>query len=575
MVRTSISVARLFLALAALLIPTAVSLAGEVKSQREWKSLYKTLKRDLFGENQDKREGAIRGLGQSNWPEAAEILLDVVRKPNPRLIPLEKRRPVVLKEIQKYVKRARSQGNRLALEDIKTLENLETELRNINKMIGRDSGLKRLAVEMLSTFTQEKAVEWILEEALSHNSWRARLGLLEALGSLKDDRAEGTLKEALAEDDTAIRSRALESLARRGVDAGYKVCLDAMNDEFWQVRAVAIAALGRFGEIEAVEPLIEALKTETGRMRGDIAVALTRLTGKTLDADYELWKSWWASDEHKKDAKAVCAIRKGMNSQDPETRKKALLELARQGVELGYPAAVKAFRSKETEMRETALEAFEILRDLRIVPTLIQALWEDDEEFCKRVEQCLIVLTNCTVEHDADPDQWAKWWKKNEKKVREDAPAPKAGPGGQGKAVVTGTSFYGIPTHSNNVMFIIDVSGSMGVPIKLPEGISLAPPRSKGQPGVGPRASTRMGLAKWELKKAIAGLTDTSKFNIIYYSVNAQIFSKSKMCKATKSKKKAAFTFVDRLVAEGGTNIAEGLERAFMLADPKDDKKNL
>ncbi|MHC4601014.1 MAG: HEAT repeat domain-containing protein [Planctomycetota bacterium] len=549
--------------------------SGEVKNKKEWKALYKECKGDLYGLATSKRKDAIRRIGAANWPDAAKTLVDFVKKPNARLIPLERRRPVVLKEIQKYHKRARAQGNKLALEDIKTLRNLEDEFRKINKTIAAETKLKRFAVELLGGFTHPEAVDWILEEALSNRSWRVRLGLLEALAFLNDERAVETLKEALVEEDPGIRSRALESLVERGAEARFQACLDGLQDEFWQVRAVAICALGRFGEIKAVEALIEALNRETGRMRGDIAEALRMLTGKTLDADYQLWKAWWASDEHKKEAEAFCAIRKGLSSEEPEVRAKALVDLARQGPELGYPAALRAFRSKDKTMREAALDAFGILRDLRVVPILIKALWEDDEEFCKRVEQCLIVLTGCTEDHEADPDNWKKWWKKNRKKVRESAPAPAPGPEGKGKPVQTGTTFYGIPTHSTNVMFILDVSGSMSVPIHLPEGVPLAPKGCKDQPGVGPRAATRLGLAQWEMKKAIGGLSEKSRFNIIYYSVDAHVFSKSKMCLATKSKKKAAYAFVDHLVADGGTNIAGGLELAFTLENPKDEKKNL
>jgi HEAT repeat protein len=584
MVRSARLPAILLPGLAVLLLLASPAHAGEVKNKGEWKALYKECKRDLYGplprefssdlyrKHSAKRAEAIRRIGAANWPDAAETLVEFLKKPNARLIPLEKRRPVVLKEIQKYVKRARSQGNRLALEDIATLKRLEEELREINRTIGAESQLKRLAVEMIGGFTHAKAVDWILGETLENRSWRVRLGLLEALAILKDERAAEKLSEALLEEDPGIRSRALESLAERGTAAGLQACLDRLQDEFWQVRAVAIGALGRFGEIKAVDPLIEALKVETGRMRGDIAEALLKLTGKTLDADYQLWKSWWASEDHKKEAKAVCEVRKGLSSKDPKIRAKALVELARQGMETGYDAAVRAFRSKDEGMREAALDAFQILRDLRVVSMLIKALKEDDEEFCKRVEQCLIVLTGCTEEHDGEPASWRKWWKKNKKSVQEKAPAPGAGAGGQGKAVKTGTTFYGIPTHSNNVMFIIDVSGSMAVPINLPEGIALAPKGAKAQPGVGPRVATRLGLAKWELKKAIGGLSEKSQFNIIYYSVGANVFSKSKMCLATSSKKKSAYAFVDHLVADGGTNIAEALERAFTLTGTKEQK---
>ncbi|MHC5080656.1 MAG: HEAT repeat domain-containing protein [Planctomycetota bacterium] len=580
---------RRILALAILSLPlagffTPETHAGQVTSDAEWKVLYKKLKKDLYRargktpkeerELVKNRRVAVRLIGEANWPGAAEALIEFISKPNPRLIPLEKRKRELVKEINYFLKRARSQGGGLAPEDAVKVRKAQAALRKLNRTLGKENEVSRLAIHVMGLFNHPDAMNLIMEEALNHKSWRVRLGLLEALGTLQSEKAVKVLKDALKEEDPGIRTVAMESLANRGPAAGFESALAALKDEFWQVRATAIKALGYFGEVKAVDPLIQALKTEVGRLKEDIAEALRNLTGKTLDPDYQLWASWWESGNHKTETQKVCNIRKGLRSLESAERAKAVVGMAKLGAKMGYPVALKAFTDKEDVVRTAALDAFEIIRDLRIVDVLIKALEDEEDPLRKRIEQCLIVLTACTEDMETDPDMWRGWWKRNEKKVREAAPPPSTGPKEQ-KAAATGTTFYGIPTESTNVMFVIDVSGSMNARVPLPDGVHLAPKGERDQPGSGPKVATRLGLANWELKKAIAGLSVESRFNIAYYSDGVNFFTKGKMLLATKTGKTSAYHFIDKLMAVGGTNIHDALVQAFTLADPKNEKKNL
>lgn len=563
------------LLLAGLQAPGAALAAG-VSSESEWNALYKEVREDLLKGTTGRREKAVRRIAEADWPGAVNVLVDFLAKPVARLIPLERRRIQVLQDIERLMRLHDNQKG-LAPDDSARMRKLQEDLKSLNETLFRENAVKRLAARLLGGLENAKAVDLVLEEALEHRSWRVRLALLESLARLKDPRADGILDQALAEEDPAIRSTALESLARRGVPDLWPRVREALHDGFWQVRVVAVAVAGRLGEIEAVDVLIEALKGEDGRLRGDIGSALESLTGKRLDPDAELWASWWGNPEHRAQAEDLCAQWKRLRSADGALRAEAVRALAKRGPRIGFPVAREAFQEGDAAMREAGIEAFEILRDLAAVPLLLAALEAAEGPARGRIEQALIVLTGCKESFDADPDYWNAWWRRNEAKVREEAPAPPepADPGEARQAAKTGTSFYGIPTHSKNVVFILDVSGSMNAAVNLPEGVALAPKNDPAQPGPGPRAATRLGLAQWELKKAVAGLAEGSQFNILHYSTGVTVFSPRAMVPASAAGKAKAYGHVDTLEAFGGTNIHDALVKAFTLADPKDEKKNL
>jgi HEAT repeat protein len=66
-----------------------------------------------------------------------------------------------------------------------------------------------------------------------------------------------------------------------------------LASDHWPTRAAAIRSLGFVRKIEAIELLIARLEKEEGRLRWDIALSLSRLTGKMLGYTAEPWNEWW------------------------------------------------------------------------------------------------------------------------------------------------------------------------------------------------------------------------------------------------------------------------------------------
>lgn len=570
--------------------------AGEALPDREWSKLERELKKDIerFLRARTPQEEAaalpaaekaLRRMHEVGRKDGAEALVDFLKNPSPRLVPLERRKKEIGKEIDRLMHLAEVQGGLVASDNNK-VSSLIRELKDLNKILFRETALERLAVTLLGHFTAPDAVEWILEESLENRFWSVRIALLAALVSLRDARANEVLADSVREEDPGIRSRALESLALRDPEAAWPHVVHALEDDFWQVRVVAIDALGDFGDIRAVELLIDRLKGEPGRIREDIAAALKRLTGRSMDPDPDLWKSWWSVEANREQAGEICSARKPVVfaarpklwSKEASVRTEGVRELAGLGRGTGFPVALEAFASPDPAMREAGLAALETLGDLRAVDVLIRALHDEDDPLASRIEQVLVALTGCKEDWEGDAEFWEKWWKENEADVREKAPPPAAS-FGDDKApaghVKTGVTFYGVPVHSKNMVFVIDVSLSMNEPAPLPPGVSTAPAGERDPVGSGPAKETRLEIAKWELKKAIAGLSEESTFNIIVFAFDVEVFSQRKMVPATASGKASAYAFVNKLEGRPATNIYDALHRAFTLADPKDEQKNV
>ena len=155
-------------------VSASASLAGGVQSESEWSALYKEVKNDLWKGIASKREKAVARIGEANWPGAVKTLLDFLKKPVPRLILLERRKRKIMKEIEKIMKLHDNQGG-LARKDSNRMNFLQEDLKGINETLFRENRIKRLAARLLGGFTQKKAVDLILKEALSNRSWRVRL----------------------------------------------------------------------------------------------------------------------------------------------------------------------------------------------------------------------------------------------------------------------------------------------------------------------------------------------------------------------------------------------------------------
>jgi hypothetical protein len=104
---------------------------------------------------------------------------------------------------------------------------------------------------------------------------------------------------------------------------------------------------------------------------------------------------------------------------------------------------------------------------------------------------------------------------------------------------------YGTVT-SKNVVFVVDISGSMEAIFDTNTGKNFS----------------RLKFVKQELSKALGDLAPDAKFNIIIFESGVQSW-KSDMVEASKSNIQAARDYIDNLRSAGATNIYDAMETAF------------
>jgi HEAT repeat protein len=135
-----------------------------------------------------------------------------------------------------------------------------------------------------------------------------------------------------------------------------------------------------------------------------------------------------------------------------------------------------------------------------------------------------------------DADDWKRWWKTLSVDPKRIQRAPSS-------SVAT---YYGVQIHSDRLLFIVDLSGSMAFPW-------------------GREASkTRIGVARQQLHKVLAGLDRGTLFNVIVFSDRVKAWRKGETL-ATKEAVAQALAWIDERFRKpkGGTFMHAALETAF------------
>ncbi|MGH7342611.1 MAG: hypothetical protein ACREKH_19165, partial [Candidatus Rokuibacteriota bacterium] len=221
---------------------------------------------------------------------------------------------------------------------------------------------------------------------------------------------------------------------------------------------------------------------------------------------------------------------------------------------------------------QVAVAAARALRATRApdaIPPLIKALKDAaDPRVKEELNAALVGLTS--VDKHSNYDAWTAWWTTNEEGVRARTyTAPKGELAGEGQ-VIGGTTFYGLPIKSDKIVFVIDYSNSMHKPAKwVPPSKDVATVGGPKDPAATIRLvdnPTKLDVARFELKKALAALPDGIKFNVVFFNHTVWPFSPRRMETLNAETRKRAFDFIDLTGLILGTDVFEGMKAAFGYA---------
>ncbi|MEM9378457.1 MAG: HEAT repeat domain-containing protein [Planctomycetota bacterium] len=198
-------------------------------------------------------------------------------------------------------------------------------------------------------------------------------------------------------------------------------------------------------------------------------------------------------------------------------------------------------------VRAVALECALERRLRPAIPVLIEEL--DAEEAPRRVA-CHAALVELTGEDfGRGAARWRAWWSGEgasfavppaaEARARIEARRAQADEGPT-RATSPTSSFYGVTFPTDRVAFVLDLSGSMEI-------------------------DDRIGRLKLQLRDALVGIPSSGRFNLIFFTADASSWGK-RLVRMTPANRARADVVIDRLQADGWTNLHAGLALAF--SDP-------
>jgi hypothetical protein len=207
-------------------------------------------------------------------------------------------------------------------------------------------------------------------------------------------------------------------------------------------------------------------------------------------------------------------------------------------------------------VRVAAIMACSARKEREAVPVLIDHLESRQKERDRDWLECRQALLDLTGENFELIADWRNFWEANKTSLDPKAIGKKNG-GKTGRRVKVKKSddaaeFFGEEIHSQNVVFVIDCSGSM----------RLYDPHPKYKGKNEERDRERLRRAKQQTAKAILKLKKKSRFNIVAF--NSQVFSwKKRVSGASHGNIKKAKKFVQGFNADMFTHTKDALEEAF------------
>lgn len=395
----------------------------------------------------------------------------------------------------------------------------------------RDLELLTLAAARCGTAETAHALLWVAAAAQlgprsgdDHGAVAARAIADAALAGLRDPRAIAVLFDAARGDRLdaleppplrpAAQAAAVRALGACGLPVFRPAIERALSAEAPSVRCAAAGAVARAAHAAALPALAEMLANESDQ--GVLAAAL--------------------------DAARLLHARR-------TTRDELLAE------QLGA-AAVGALAHQDETVDLAAIDLLDVVRIAAGVPALIEVLESQRAKPPRRSPWVLAKAhrTLCSLTGAffplAEPQRWREFWTAEQARFVV-APRPPVDQGGTSAA-----RFFDLPATGSRIVFVVDVSGSMGFSDRGKEtGDARAPP------------PTRLDIAKRELLGCVDGLPETTLFNLVLFSEGVREW-RSELVPATAENKRRFRSYVERLGADSGTDVWIGLERALRSRVP-------
>jgi len=249
------------------------------------------------------------------------------------------------------------------------------------------------------------------------------------------------------------------------------------------------------------------------------------------------------------------AALKGLKDKEARVVLLALAGLATRKDAATVPGVAKCLEHEAWVVTVTAAGTLAEIGSTTAVRPLIETLGRTTGRVQDDVNTALKKLTG--QKFQPDYDSWKRWYEENKAELEGEKARPLGRAGKKGEA--DDSSYYGIQTRSQHIVYVLDISGSMNLEIGGKEIVTPEPGQEEKPSG------PKVEIAKRELKTAIRSLPESAWFNVITFNEVVAVWKK-KMIQANQENKNEAYLYINDLKASGSTYTYGALKEAFRFA---------
>lgn len=369
------------------------------------------------------------------------------------------------------------------------------------------------------------ALELLLENFRPPHSGPREAGV-RTLRGFRDEEHVRRMERGVRDGDLppAIRTMIVEALVAQGGARVREVLVDALQERDVAIQLAALRGLATCGTPDDARAVERRLRADEPALRRAALVTLG-----TLRRGEPAWAEEYAEYVDHRDV----ALRLG-----------ALELLVDDPAAVDLDLLLRFAEDEDPLVRRRAATALGRVRDVRVIPTLLDRLAGDPLRVREAARAALVQLTGLDLGRGAT--RWHAWWRAEgaayvlpppEEVARRIALRAE-----RQEAGATAVSFYGVPLGSDCVAFVVDTSGSMDTRT------------AAGRP--------RLEAVVEELVATLEAFPPEGRFNLVFFSDKVRRWRKKLVDRDEKSLGRAVgYARAQRAV--GGTAIHDALVAAL------------
>jgi hypothetical protein len=335
-------------------------------------------------------------------------------------------------------------------------------------------------------------------------------------------RARPALERKLRDPSAGNRQDALDELAKFRFPEAVALALPLTADPDARVRLTAFRTLVQLQEEPAVRAAM--LKTLQGSLSEQSRPLIVPMLGGSADSQSFLQFLNKTTKAQPAQLLHLLAMAEAVGAWSDPAAVRILQQLSQ----------LDAFH-KTLGLQRPVVKGLLYIRLNEAIPVLIELLGQLEGELQFQVNDHLNKISGENFAFD--PAAARKWWLANQEGYR--YPSPTALPPPRvPQTEDEGASYYGLRLRARQMIFVMDVSGSMAGP--------------------------RLQNAKKELIQAIQRLPPKAQFNLVFFNNKLHVWS-AKLVEATPEAKKQAVSLIENLSAGGNTHTYDALRAALEL----------